>query len=460
MSVVRRPRAVPQRYTPLMVTPSQAARLARMGYNAVKAGYKYARQKVQIKKEVRAPKRESSKVGGITTTRGVQGMAGTARAVIVKGKHKKRNGIPRVRVGPLLKKQIKQTIEERSIRGEYQVTLYGTLGMPATNEQNVTMLNDPYFTSSFFSCFSAQMFLHYASVLWNQKDNADIAVFANSIGYTDISGSDVQLPVDNVSSKAITAKFHVVNSYEMRSYKNNSERTVYLDIYLSEPKAMHFENQNSQDTNGTTINMTPTYSHPTDMWSAALYSSNKSGGNVNNSRPTVLHTTPFHLHMFTTAFKTTKVSVVLEPGQRFQHKVEGPKNTTLDFQKFYKTPYGSTEAVFHPIQKFSRYCWYVVKQDLVQAGTAATNGLPGRVASTASTSPNIISCERVIHVSMTIPESVGGKVNGQVLKDQPAALIQNIARLPKFFYFTYNPAYVQDAVLRRVDEQNADDENL
>jgi len=406
-------------------------------------------------------KRPASIVRIVGPVKKTQGVVGSSRAVEFKGKLKRKNGPKKVNVPTKLRKQIAQTLAEKQIKGTYQLTQYGRLDLPADNTQLAQVGVDNYSSSFFTSTFSAQMFLHYASVLWNQKDNSmtGLTSYTGSIAYTDTPGIDYMLPVDQVSSKAITAKFHIINSYEMRTYKNNSDRTVTMEIYQSEPRKPFFENNNELDVNGVLQAENPQMTHPVDYWRLCLLATDKAGGNVANCTTATIHTNPLHLAMFTKAYKSSKLTVTLEPGQKYDHTIQGPKNLDLDYQKFYGHPTASSEAVFQPIQKFTRYVWYVIKQDLAQKGTG--KGTPGRwlgVASETATSPNCISYERVIRATMTIPESVGTKLNGVALSINTNVMLQNIARLPKFGFYTFSGEVVGS--VRRVDELEADAETV
>jgi len=380
-----------------------------------------------------------------------QGTKGSSRAVkvTVKGKEGKKK-VKKVKVSKELRLKVNKCIEEKKIRGTYQVVTYSEKALPNINAQSATSgFQD---TLGLDASFTALEFLHQASVLFNGKaDGARSKTsFADSIGVTDITGADVNRPTNNTSSLACTAKFTVLNSYEKIYVKNNSERTVTIDLYICEPKRAMFDGQTSVSTAGTALNPTPgESSNPHDSWLYALNQGNKTGQNVGNIGVTMLHTSPLGLAAFNTIFKSSKVNVKLEPGQDWNYFLQGPKMLDVDFSKYYKGVFNTLEGVLQPVQKWSRCLMWVVKQDLCSEGSKAGRWSGGLIAN----QPNQLLVERTIHGTITVPESTGMRVDGAALALRNDVPLQNNYRRPCYFANVYSQVSSGDFL--RVDEQNA-----
>lgn len=404
-------------------------------------------------------KRKRSKSPG-PAPKGEKVLVGSSRAVVVKKKLKTGSKKKVVKVSKALRQKINKVVEGGKVRGTYQAVMYGSLQLPTANQQRPQVLGDPLTNAGVYSSFSALEFLHCASVLWTGKaDSAALrTVTTNSIGVTDITGTDVNLPSGSVSSRACTAKFTVIDSFEKYYMKNMSDRTVEIEMYICTPKKPMYENQISTATNGVAVSASPSASSNFfEQWTNGCHASNKAGKNLNNIAPQQLYTTPNMYAGFTSVFSTEKIYIKLEPGQDYVYKLQGPKNLDLDFSKFYDPPYSSTEAVIVSVRKFSRCIGFNVKQDLVAQGTSAA-ATSGRYAIGTDSSPNVVSVERVLNCSLSCPESVGMRVDGVALAANANVQLQNTNKRPVFFHTTYTTAGV--GAIRRVDEQNANTEIL
>uniref|UniRef100_A0A345MQ24 Capsid protein n=1 Tax=Cressdnaviricota sp. TaxID=2748378 RepID=A0A345MQ24_9VIRU len=379
---------------------------------------------------------------------------GSARAVEVKGGAQSKKYRPSVKVSKPLRDKIEKVLEEKKVRGYYQVTMYGNLLLPESNQQLVQTLRDPLHTANVFSSFSVHEFLHEASVLWNQKldSSAQRNVLIGNVGVT---SNTATLPPDAISSLACTAKLTVLNSSEDYYFKNNSERAVNIDMYICNPKRAMFENLVANDEQGTARTASPyDNSNPQLQWAVALAGEYKTAGNVANIGPNQLHTTPSNLAMFTKLYKPDVVHIRLEPGQDYTYKLLGPKLLDLDCSKYYTV---ATNGIMQSVQKFSKCVMFIVKVDLVHQGEPTT-GYSGRLKHTSDNSPNCISVERVLRTSLSIPESVAMKVDGTIISGAGTHMLTNSNRIRKYFVDTYTVA--GSGAVRRVDEQNADDEVL
>lgn len=437
-------------------SPAQARTPTRTTAEILRMIAPYA--KTRIEKVLR--KRKRSKSPPAPAPKGEKVVVGSSRAVVVKKKLKTGRRKKVIKVSKELREKINKVVEGGKVRGTYQAVMYGTLMLPTANQQRPQVLGDPLTLAGVFSSFSALEFLHCASVLWAGKaDSAALrTVTTNSIGVTDITGTDVNLPSGSVSSRACTAKFTVIDSFERYYMKNMSDRTVEIEMYICTPKKAIFENQLSTNTAGVNLSAQPSASSNfLEQWTNGCFAANKGGKNLNNITPQQLYTTPNMYAGFNSVFTTEKIYIKLEPGQDYVYKLQGPKMLDLDFSKFYDPPYASTEAVIVSVRKFSRCVGFNVKQDLVAQG-AAGSATAGRYIIATDSSPNVISVERLVNCSLSCPESVGMRVDGVALAATANVQLQNTNKRPVFFHTTYTTAGVGQ--IRRVDEQNADTDIL
>lgn len=397
-------------------------------------------------------KRDSGKAGTVSKVQ-----AGSSRAVSVKvGKRKvKKKKI--VKVSGPLRAKINKVLEGKKYSGYYQVTMYGSLKLPAVNEQLPQTLNDPLHTATVFSSFSVKEFLHEVSVLWNEKVDsaANRNVTEGSIGVSARPGNEFNLPPDAVSNLAVMAKFTVLNSYERYYMKNNSERTVEIQIYVCTPKKPMFENAAEFDEAGVPRGAVPYYgSDPVKMWDEALQVEYKVGGNIANHDEKQLHTSPLGHKVFTDLYTTEITNLVLEPGQDYRWVLPGPKMLEIDTAKCYAL---ATNSILQSVQKFSKCVMFVTKQDLTGQG-ASGSAISNRSVTATDSSPNIVSVERVLCSRLSIPEQVGMKLIGTNVAASGGAIVQNLHRIKKFYVATYTTSGVGS--IRRVDEQQGEDKVL
>lgn len=378
-----------------------------------------------------------------------------------KGKVASRSvGKVNVKVSKPLRLKIEKVLEEKKITGTYQCTYYGVLPLPGTNVQGVypNIIGPLPWSSS----FCAKEFIHHASVLFiGRPDGAAAALrdfenpaFPVTIGSTAITGPDVQLPPNNVSSHGNQAKFHVLNSYEVYTYKNNSLRTVEFDIYECTPKSAWMTNNESRGTDNVNTGGQPFRGNPNDTWYVALEEDNKAGGNISNMLQSTLHTSPHWTSSFKKFWKSDVTSVKLEAGQVYQYVVKGPRNMAFDASKYYQRKATGVESLFLSEQKFTKNLMYVIKQDLAAQGSVTC----GRYVSNTTSSPNVICVERRIYSKITVPESTGMRVAGTVLAGLGDSSLQNNYRRDAYFATTYTVAGA--GAIERVDDNNPISEQI
>jgi len=436
-------------------------------YNAAQRAYRFGRQAYDVANNVyrryrnnvesNRPRDESRRrrpgppgpVGGRIK---IVGEKGTSRAVTVKTGKKKKQKKPYVKVPKTLRKQINTVISDKEIKGTYHTNSFAVLGLPPSNEQGVIPANDNFYgAQNVFSSFSALHYLHAASVLWAEiQDTQPLSTLEGCIGVTNGPGDDIMIPPDALSSHACTARIRVINSWEKYLLKNNSPRQVTVTIYECIPKKAIFENNTGFTTGNLTITGQPLYhSNPVQHWVSALASEHKATGNKSNIAASMLHLDPRSCKTFKALYNVEATNIVLEPGQTYNHFVQGPKNMMMDFSKFYSTPVGTNEGSLQPVRTFSKCLMFVLKVDLVTQG----NNNAGRLASVQSeTVADVICVEKQFHCKLACPETVGAKIDNLIGGTKN---IDMHRKYPKYFYRTITTSGTGAPM--RVDEQNPED---
>lgn len=434
-------------------------------YDAVKRRSTDTKHRSKGEKKIKRRKKNESSVDGPKIIR--QGARGSSRAVTaVRSKRKASSKKKIVRVSRSLREKIKKVCELPKIRGMYKCISYGIIQPPATvNTQRVIDgLTGDVITNPMFHAWE---FLHRASVLWNNK--GDTSVFGARYSQADMIGSTLQVPPavntpsGNVSLRAFTAKFTVIDSYEMYEMKNNSERTIKLEIYVCQAKKPMFLDAVGYDTAGGAVSASPTYyGRPGSDWNISLHSENRSGGNLSNMQFTQLHSKPNNVSEFNKHYSYEIQKVSLEPGQDYKLFVQGPKMLELDYSKFYANLGAGSESVFQSIQKFTKFLMIIVKQDLVIQGSGILSGIAGRYPSTVAGpeggSPSVIAVERQSVCKLGMPDQTGAIVNGTNLAGRATATVQLSNRRDVYFQTTYTTPGAGN--IWRVDEQSAKPEAI
>jgi len=432
---------------------NDAYRFGRDAYNTARRMYRTYRDRQESNRPRDEYRRKRPAPGGSSGgTMKIVGEKGTSRAVTVKTGKKKKKSKPSVKVPKTLRKQINTVMNDKEIKGTYHTNSYAVLGLPPSNEQGVIPANDNFYgAQNVFSSFSALHYLHAASVLWCElADTQPLSTIQGCIGVTDQSGVDHMIPPDALSSHSCTARIRVINSWEKYLLKNNSPRQVTITIYECIPKKAIFENNTGFTTGNLTITGQPNLqSNPVQHWINSLATEHKAAGNKSNIAASMLHLDPRSCKTFKSLFTVEATNIVLEPGQTYNHFVQGPKNMMLDYSKFYATPVGTNEGSLLPVRTFSKCLMFVLKVDLVTQGN--TNA--GRLASVQSeTVGDVVCLEKQFHCKLACPETVGAKIDNAV----PAVANFDLNRkYPKYFYRTITTAGVGAPL--RVDEQNPED---
>lgn len=290
-----------------------------------------------------------------------------------------------------------------------------------------------------------EVLLHAASVLFNGKADSqssrEIGVTTN-IGMDNAPGTGiipVTSPIAGKQYLGCSAKFNVINSYEKYHMKNNTQQTLKVRAYTCQIKNVQSNVSTTViDPNGaTTANQVTMDQTPTVGWTNSL--ATQTGKNVAGADIYRIGMRPESDPLWKKNWSFEVTEVILDPGQSHSFNIQGPKNMTLDYQKFYK------EQQFQSIQKFSRYTFFLVESDLIQ-GSSTDFGLVGRFKLAGT---GCLLLERKLHISLTVPESTGMR-----LRVNATGIEGNVElnyRQARFAHYVYAPATPN--ALQRIDEQ-------
>jgi len=367
---------------------------------------------------------------------------GAVRKAFTKTKGKKVNKMNKkkvVKVSRSLRKKIAKVIEEKKIVGGWTQISYGYVQRPLNNAQEVTAMLQEASRTDFSGgwAFNTEDFLHVASVLFNGKgDSQGARGWANTANLGLVNAPEV--PTGNKNIYGCNANFTVVKSYQTYLLKNNTQSTMTLTAYICAPKQPTIREQTATNAAGTVITAQylGTYD-PIRTWEEML--ATPTGRNILSADKYRFGMVPEATPEWNKYWSYEKKEIVLEPGQTTTFNVQGPVHTELDYTKFFKND------IFLPIQKFSRFVFFIMKTDLIGgAGTAGDRekigrfGLPGE---------GRLCIERTFKCKITVPESTGMAMT----PTGGAANIETNLRRPAYGYVVYAQTSVP-ALVTRIDE--------
>jgi len=201
------------------------------------------------------------------------------------------------------------------------------------------------------------------------------------------------------SFDAHTAKITVENSYSSYVLKNNTNRTWIIDLYECAPRKQMDDLE---------------YGDVMTQWERALANEHAAGVvldssaervNIDSALVTTLYNIPQYCKTMMRSWKFEKHAIVLDPGQTYDHFVQGPSNVTYDFGKFWAIEQGSDSKTIYNLQpKFTRQIMCVARLDLVSSSSAH-----GRLGLDDNVSGTLIA-EYKNYIRVQCPESTGGNV--------------------------------------------------
>lgn len=348
-------------------------------------------------------------------------------AVVKKGKKRlnTRKKKP-VKVTRKLRSKIYKVIDETKLHGYFQKTNWDSFSSTVDGTQAV--FDFPYLgqfnTTAGASeiigrMFSPLMVFHGVSRAYGQSPAAAYPAFAT----TQITPS---YPVYTGSAfDRINFIVDVSRQWYTQRFKNNSNKTMFIEIYDCQTKS------------------TSTADKPREDWNNALIEDQSAGKNAGGVGGTftgisTLHTTPYLCKAWAKDWKAQVTKVQLEPGCTWTRNVEGPA-IRYDYSKFYR------DTVFQENQKFVVNSFMIIKNDLgVACEFNGLSSIPRQDIRPREFTPFLrhLIVESTYHLKYSLPEQVGFTVSA--VNPTPPALPGN-GRLDKRiekYVIDVDPAFV------------------
>lgn len=249
--------------------------------------------------------------------------------------------------------------------------------------------------SSRIAPFSPLAVLDAASVLFNGK----VASENNKFPITGTYPNEIiSWPAGTFDQH--TAKIMVKNSYTSYVIKNNTNRTVIMQLYECAPKF-------NQDV----LHDKDVYSQWQDCLAdeATIYNGSTVNKKINLSGATVntLYSSPFQCKKLMQRWKIEKHEIILDPGQTYDHYMQGPQNVEYDYSKFWKPVNANFDVdnCFMNLQsKFTRQLMFTARLDLVNNGSYG-----GRLGIPLSVGGGLLF-EYKHFYRVSVPEQTGGSM--------------------------------------------------
>lgn len=303
------------------------------------------------------------KYSGSSATNQLANRASMKKYNPVKAKSKRGK---KVKVSAKLRKKINAVIAGKKYYGEYTTTRMGTIGVgtlgtggltqpthtlmlmsaqssaffplttsAVTNSKSYWMVplyvlnslgkidgasGSNYRASDTWAAFFHPMkILDAASVLWNRKPISDNWTNTTLNLSTRANLSGVDLPGSVLPQNL---KIDVVNSYVTFELKNNSKREVTIEIYNIYSKRKIVQ-ENALNTLYDCID--------TELSNNGSMLSNESTANTMLD----ISVRPGDVSTFKQNYKYSTITVKIKPGETCKHSIQGPKNITVDYGKFF-----------------------------------------------------------------------------------------------------------------------------
>lgn len=344
-------------------------------------------------------KRKSRKLASKLRRTPRTAVAVNAQAPKVIGRRRGAKKSPAVRVTRDFRQKVQKVLEKNLVEGKLIAINTQVIRNSTDNGQTATYLGEH---------FSPNFILDAASVLWNKK--------------TWTEGN--KLPYDANNFNWQTARVHVMNCYDQYTFRNNSRRTVTLKLFECKPKVK---------TNAF---------HPLEQWSNTLAAENNPNeSNIAGTTVNTLYNDPRNVKSWSQIWSPQVTTIVMEPGQTYVHKLQGPKNQMLDFAKFVVN---NAPQVFMDQQPFARYMLAISYVDLVTTTLSAT----GRYVDASGEAYDGIAFEIKRVYNLAMPEQAGLEL--------PVTYSGGIKSLGyrRYSFAIYNDSDAQTGFVRRIDDEN------
>lgn len=422
-------------------------------------------------------------VGPVRMVRAVQNRLSGRASMKLSGKKAKIPGTKHVKVSKTLRSKIKEVMKSGTARGTYTKILHqstgvisanqvaGTAGATVTSTQFGVATLDAYsrvqcggggFQGSLqgamvlgnmdtgvldvvggadWNFFSAAKYLDAASILFNNKTAAlDYSATAGNMSvFTQLSTNTPVL------TKQLGLKLDIIDSFVKWDIKNTSARAVYIEFYVCAPK-LKFISENALTTfrvaaeteTGTTV-VKGNGDWVQNTANKALYGADLAK---------MIGIDPNAFKGFSSLWSYEKTSMYIKPGEECVHKIQGPKNFTVDFNTLQPAGGGYDGTA---LNKFSKSVFIRVHPDLVQATTLSLLGssalsnpgywIKNNLGNDSIIDPVAIRMEEVFKIQC--PEVAGFIANAGIAAG--ASQMLNLRKPAKaFFTWPWSETYAAD----------------
>lgn len=302
-------------------------------------------------------------------------MAGRGSVVAIARRKKKIKTLHkrprRVHVSKRLREKVKKVIAAKDPSGYYQEIYYNYVSNVANNVQTPDFIRGPTVDSTLGEFFSPTSVLNAASILWNGKDQQ------STYAYNDSKNFNYE-----------NSKINVVKQWMTIKYRNNTQRTYYVNIYACQRKVSEPNSLGINALSDWSNNLTLENSAGVNVGSVAA------PGGITTSR---MYATPYLCKSVTDKYNIECTKVQLAPGEEYTYTLTGP-SMMYDFRKYFQSgsPYffnkKTNVSVFH-----------VVYNDII--GTS--NGIFSRVGNADAAAGYALAYEVNCYYKLEMPEQAG-----------------------------------------------------
>lgn len=343
------------------------------------------RQNRSGSRKVRKPKRNKRK------SNDEQGTAMRAAKVINRRKKsvsfKKK---PKVSVSKKFKLKVAKALEPKESHGRYLEIGYQNFDFEPLlygNKQKVERIGINS-GGGYQQMFSPAMVLNAASVLFNGKAATESTQYTIAAGAYNFGAN---------SFDPRTTKLNVRNSYCSFVLRNNTPRTWIIQLYEVSPKL----NMNVDDEGDAYT-----------QWINCMVNESSTGTttnpfaiNIASATPNTLYATPLQNKMIQQKWNWERHEITLDPGQSYDHFIQGPSNVVYDYAKFWKQDgAGAADKFYDYVKKFTRQLIIVARLDLVQDNTVSQ--AVGRQGNPLDKGRLLVEWKN--YYNITCPEVAGG----------------------------------------------------
>jgi len=323
-------------------TPSTPPATPRRRLSFSQTGLKRAREAAGVSKRTRrADMKAYQKTKSVKAANTESGTSMRAAKVVNRRKksvsfRKKR----KVTISRKFKAKVAKALSPHQATGKYTEIGYQSVHHPTTlgNQQQVARLgidaNSAQLGLNSQILFSPAMILNAASVMFNGK------TATRNAQYT-LDGSN-RYEFGTNSFDARTSKITLKNSYAQFTLRNNTNRTWIIQLYECAPKARM---------------VNPGENDCLQQWSNSMLNESQVQGagpatiNLASATPNTLYATPLRNKMLMQKWNIERHEIILDPGQVYDHYVQGPSDTVYDYAKFWKADQSGTADLFYDFQK-------------------------------------------------------------------------------------------------------------